>query len=411
MRLRSQRIVTPQGTISGEVAVVGGRVESVGEFAGGDGAELVDLGTRWLIPGLIDLHVHGGGGAQCNTASTDEIAQVARFHARHGTTALLATTVPAGADELVGCLEAIRRAMGGGGGVTRGGGGRATRGGGGRATRGGGGRATRGGGAQVLGAHLEGPFLSRARPGAMDPDTFLAPDPGLLRRLLLAGEGATALMTLAPELPGAIELIGELVEAGVVVSLGHSDADYDQACTAVEAGARSATHVFNAMAPFHHRAPGLVGAALDHPAVSCELICDAVHVDPLAMRLLHRAKGGHGVHLVTDAVSAAGMPDGSYRLGALEVQVTDGRATVAGGAIAGSTLTMDAAVANAVRFLEIGVEQAVAMASANPARLLGLADRKGTIAPGMDADLAVLDDSLRACGTIVAGEWVYAPPG
>ncbi len=394
MRLRSQRIVTPHGTISGEVAVADGRVESVGVLAGGDGVELVDLGTRWLIPGLIDLHVHGGGGAQCNTDSTDEIGEVARFHARHGTTALLATTVPAGADALVGCLEAIRRAMGG-----------ATGSGGGAATGGG------GGGAQVLGAHLEGPFLSRARPGAMDPDTFLTPDPGLLRRLLLAGEGATALMTLAPELPGAIELIGELVEAGVVVSLGHSDADYDQACTAVETGARSATHVFNAMAPFHHRAPGLVGAALDHPAVSCELICDTVHVDPLAMRLLHRAKGGHGVHLVTDAVSAAGMPDGSYRLGALKVQVTDGRATVAGGAIAGSTLTMDAAVANAVRFLEIGVEQAVAMASANPARLLGLADRKGTIAPGMDADLAVLDDSLRACGTIVAGEWVHRPPG
>lgn len=198
-----------------------------------------------------------------------------------------------------------------------------------------------------------------------------------------------------------------------MVSLGHSEATYDEAHAAVTAGARSATHVFNAMAPFHHRAPGVLGAVLDLGEVSCELICDGVHVDPVAARLLHGIKGSAGMHLVTDAVSAAGMPDGSYRLGAAMVDMRGGRVTRPDGdVLAGSTLTMDAAVANAVRWLGITVEEGVGLASGQPARLLGLEDRKGAIAPGHDADLAVLDDTddgLRACGTMVGGEWVYGP--
>ena len=229
------------------------------------------------------------------------------------------------------------------------------------------------------------------------------------------------LMTLAPELPGALELIGALGVAGVVASIGHSDATYEQTRVAVEAGAHAATHLFNAMRPLHHREPGVLGAVLDLPQVSCELICDGVHVAPAALRLAFRAKGAAGIRLVTDAMQAAGMPDGDYRLGAASVTVAGGRATVAGGGavagggpvagegrIAGSTLTMDVAVRNAVSFLGVSVERAVALASANPARLLGLQRRKGAIAPGMDADLTVLDGDLTACGTIVAGEWVHS---
>jgi N-acetylglucosamine-6-phosphate deacetylase len=271
---------------------------------------------------------------------------------------------------------------------------------------------TPGGGAQILGAHLEGPFISPHYAGALNSTAFLAPAPDVFRRLLLAGEGCLAMMTVAPELPRALSLIGELVEAGVVVSLGHSGASYAQAEAAIKAGARSATHLFNAMAPFHHRAPGLLGAALDLPQVSCELILDGFHVDPVAARLAHRLTGSARMHLVTDAVSAAGLPHGSTALlGETPVRVDADRAVLAdGGALAGSTLTMDVAVANAVRFLGIDLPQAVMLASTNPARLLGLEDRKGAIAPGMDADLTVLDESLRACGTIVAGEWVYAAP-
>jgi N-acetylglucosamine-6-phosphate deacetylase len=386
VRLRSERIVTRTGTIAGEVVVRDGRIVSVGPVAVGRGPEIgtesvevVDLGTRWLVPGLIDLHVHGGGGAQCNTADADEVAAVARFHGRHGVTGLLATTVAAAPDELVGALGAIRAAMD---------------------------HPT--GGADVLGAHLEGPFLHPRWPGAMDPAVFLDPEPAVLRRLVLAGGGCLALMTVAPELPRALGLISELVQAGVVVSLGHSGATYDEARAAIGAGARSVTHLFNAMTPFHHRAPGLVGAALESADVSCELICDGVHVNPVAARLAYRMKGPAGIHLVSDAIAAAGMADGDHWLGHVAVTVADGRATVAGTDIlAGSTLTLDAAVANAVRVLDIGVEEAVGLASGNPAALLGLEDRKGAIAPGYDADLTVLDDALRAVGTVVSGRWVH----
>ncbi len=237
------------------------------------------------------------------------------------------------------------------------------------------------------------------------------PDGRIVERLLAAGGGDMRLMTLAPELPGALELVRALVNADVVASIGHSDATYDQARAAVSAGARAATHTFNAMAPFHHRRPGVLGAVLDLPEISCELICDGIHAEPAALRLAHRAKGSRGVRLVTDAMQAAGMPDGEYRLGAARVRVADGRATLAaGGSIAGSVLTMDCALGNAVRFLDIAVEDAVALASANPARLLGLEHRKGAISPGMDADLTVLDEDLRACATVIGGTWKHGPP-
>ena len=371
MRVHSRRVVTPAGTIDATVSVADGRITGV--IPGRDG-EAVSVGDRWLIPGLIDTHVHGGGGAQCNTSDPDEVAAVAAFHASHGTTSLLATTVSAGIDELESSLRAIRVAG-------------------------------------VLGAHVEGPFLNPRRPGAMDPASFLEPSASVIERLLAAGGGRVSMMTLAPELPGALQVIAALAGRGVVASLGHSDAAYESACAGVRAGARSVTHLFNAMAPLHHRRPGLLGAALDVENLRCELICDGVHVDPVAMRLALRAKGPGGLRLITDAIAAAGMGDGEYRLGESAVVVRDGRATLPGDdVIAGSTLTMDAALANAVRWLGVTVEQAVAMASANPARLLGLDDRKGAIAAGYDADLAVLDEDLRACSTMVAGRWVGGSP-
>jgi N-acetylglucosamine-6-phosphate deacetylase len=381
MRLRSERIITPLGTVAGEVSIEDGRLDRVGAALGPDEG-VIDLGRRWLAPGYIDTHVHGGGGAQCNTTDPDEIASVARFHASHGTTALLATTVAAPPDELCGALETIAICTG-----------------------------TRGDGAEVLGAHLEGPFLSRLRPGAMDPTMFLEPEGRIVERLLSASAGSLRMMTVAPELPGSLELIGKLVAHGAIASVGHSDASYDQVRAAVAAGVRSATHTFNAMAPLHHREPGVLGAVLDLPEVSCELICDGIHVSSPAMRLAYRAKGATGIRLVTDAMVAAGMPDGEYRLGTARVTVAGGRATVADGdSIAASTLTMDEAVRGAASWIGLTVEEAVGLAAANPARLLGLAERKGLIAPGMDADLVVLDEDLRACATIVAGEWVHGAP-
>jgi N-acetylglucosamine-6-phosphate deacetylase len=381
--LRSERVVCPDRTLAGEVVVEHGRIVSVtpaSAEAGGaalDERDLVELGDRWLVPGYIDVHVHGGGGAQCNTSGPQEIADIARFHARHGTTGLVATTVAAPVDELCTALAAIARCTA----------------------------------PTLLGAHLEGPFLNREQPGAMDPSVFLHPDAGQLERLLGAGAGRVRLMTLAPELPGALELVELLVAAGVIASIGHTSATDAEVREAVHAGASAATHVFNAMPPFHHRAPGAVGAVLDLPEVSGELICDGFHVDPVAMRLLYRAKGPPGIRLVTDAMAAAGMPDGEYRLGARRLTVTGGRAVLTGGqSIAGSTLTMEAAVQNAVRFLRIPVEAAVLMASTNSARLLGLEGRKGAIAAGFDADLVVLTEELAVEATMVAGQWVVGPP-
>jgi N-acetylglucosamine-6-phosphate deacetylase len=387
MRLRSQRIVTPGRVIAGELIVEDGRISELRRGGARSRSSALELGDRWLVPGYIDMHVHGGGGAQCNTSDPDEIAAVARFHARHGTTAMLATTVAAPPAELERALGAVDRCAE---------------------------PASRGaptGGAAILGAHLEGPFLSPARPGAMDPSMFLSPRAGAAERLLASGGTSMRMMTLAPELPGALELIGALADAGAIASIGHSDATYAQARAAVDAGARAATHLFNAMRPFHHREPGVVGAALDLPEVSCEVICDGVHVDPAAFRVVARAKGAAGIRLVTDAIEAAGMPDGSYRLGAARVEVSRGVATLPeADSIAGSTLTMDAAVRNAARFLRIEVPEAVALASANPARLLGVQQRKGSLSPGMDADLVVLDEELLACATMVAGRWVDGAP-
>lgn len=381
MRLRSGRIVCPGRTLDGEVVVEDGRISSVAPaskspFLGGTD-DVFELGDRWLVPGYVDPHVHGGGGAQCNTSDVDEIAEVARFHARHGTTGLLATTVAAPTEELESALSTIARCTA----------------------------------PTLLGAHLEGPFLSAERPGAMDPGLFVDPDATRLGRLLEAGAGRVRVMTLAPELSGSLELVRVMADAGIVVSVGHTDATYAEVRDAVRAGARGATHVFNAMPPFRHREPGAVGAVLDLPEVSCELICDGVHVDPVAMRLLYRAKGAAGVRLVTDAMAAAGMPDGEYRLGGRPVRVAGGRAVLeGGGSIAGSTLTMEAALQNAVRFLGVSVQQAVLMASTNSARLLGLQGRKGEISARADADLVVLDERLAVQATMVAGRWMAGAP-
>jgi N-acetylglucosamine-6-phosphate deacetylase len=289
----------------------------------------------------------------------------------------VATTVPAPVDDLCASLQAIARC-----------------------------RAP-----SLLGAHLEGPFLNRQRPGALDPALFLDPGDEPLERLLAAAAGLLRVMTIAPELPGALALIQRLAAAGVVASIGHSEASDRQVRDAADAGATAATHVFNGMTPFHHRHPGVVGAVADLQQVSCELICDGVHIDPVALRMFYRAKGASGVRLVTDAIAAAGMPDGEYPLGARTVMVTEGRPVITGTQpIAGSVLTMEAAVQNAVRFLGIPIEEAVRIASTNSARLLRLADRKGAIAPGLDADLLVLDEHLAVEATMVAGTWLTDPP-
>jgi N-acetylglucosamine-6-phosphate deacetylase len=383
--LRSERIVTPSGVLAGTLRIRAGRIEAISAARAREPSAVaaVDFGSDWVVPGFIDTHVHGGGGAQLHTTDPAELAAACRFHALHGTTALLATTVSAPVAELSAILATIARAS----------------------------TAAAPAGARVLGAHLEGPFLSPALSGAMDPTTFLAPAGELMSRLREAAGGTLSMMTLAPELPGALALIRDLHAHGEVASLGHTDADYETVVAAVNAGARSATHLFNAMRGLHHRAPGAVGAVLDSDQLNAELICDGEHVSPAVLRLAHRAKGTGGLRLITDAMAGAGMPDGTYPLGRATIAVAGGRATrMHGDTLAGSTLTMDEAMRQAVAALGLSLPEAVALTAANPARVLGLQARKGQIAIGMDADFAVLDDALNVRCTVVGGAWVQGEP-
>ncbi len=369
--LHGGRVLPPAGPPGeGWVLIRAGRIEAVG--AGDPPAVNVprlDLAGALAAPGFIDLHVHGGDGVDFSSASGEEIGRAIALHARHGTTGLLATTLSAAPDPLLAAVREIAAARAPG----------------------------------LLGAHLEGPFLSPARAGAQDPAHIRDPDRAELERLLEAGAGTVRIVTLAPERPRALATTALLRRAGVVAAVGHSDASWDEARAAFAAGATHAVHLFNGMRPLHHREPGVIGAALADPAVTCELICDGHHLHPGTIALVHALKGADGAVLVTDAMAAAGLPDGEYGLGTLDVVVAGGRAGLAEGVVlAGSTLTMDRAVRTAVA-AGVPVDDALRMASATPARVLGLELTKGALAPGHDADVVVLDDVLAVRATIVGG--------
>jgi N-acetylglucosamine-6-phosphate deacetylase len=374
--LAGGRVVTPEAVLPDAwVHVAGDTILAVAEQRPAGDIPVVDLDGAWLLPGYIDLHVHGGGGHSVATSPAAMDAAVA-FHRSMGTTATLVSLVTASVEELVvqaGWAAALTRR----------------------------GPTPRG---CVLGSHLEGPFLSPHRRGAQNADHMIEPDPETLERLITAGEGELRVMTLAPELAGALALIRRLREHGIVAAIGHSDASYEQAKAAIQAGAGHATHLFNGMAPLHHRTPGLVGAVLE-AGVSCELINDGLHLHPAVIALVCRLI--ECPVLITDAIDATGVGDGTFALGGLAVEVQDAEARLAGTrSLAGSTLTMDQALRRAVRDVGLPIEQAAAAAATNPARVLGLEDRLGSIAAGRRADLVVLDDDLAVHSIMAAGEWL-----
>ncbi|WP_239373586.1 N-acetylglucosamine-6-phosphate deacetylase [Frankia sp. Cj5] len=375
--LAGARVVTPEGVLDpGWVEVDGGRIAAVGAGrpAGRAGQPVVDLGGAWLLPGFIDLHVHGGGGHDVATSAAEMAAAVA-FHRAHGTTRTLVSLVTAPADRLAEQLSWAAGLVGRGACAD----------------------------GHVVGAHLEGPFLSAARCGAQAPEHLLAPDRAVFASLVRAAGGALRAITVAPELPAALDIITDAVAGGIVAAVGHTDATYEQAAAAFAAGASLTTHLFNAMRPLHHREPGPVGAALD-AGVACELINDGVHVHPSVARMTARDR--HRLVLVTDAIDAAGVGDGDYVLGGQAVRVRGGQARLArSGVLAGSTLTMDEAVRRTVIDTGLPVEAAAAAAATNPARVLGLADRCGAIAAGLDADLVVLDAGFRLVRVMAHGVW------
>ncbi len=385
--LRAEEVLTPHQRLRpGWVTVSGARIDAVGSGHPPPGVAITDLGDRVLTPGFIDLHVHGGDGAQVNGATPEEVAAsvetVARCHLRHGTTALLATTV---ADTPARLAAAVR-------GVAAAGAQPAPQ------------------AAHVLGAHLEGPWVAPGRAGAQDPQALRAPSVSELAALLDAARGTVRLVTLAPELPGAFDLIRAATAEGLVVSVGHTEADWETTKRAFDAGARHVTHLFNAMPGVHHRRPGPVLAALDDPRVSVEIIADGIHIHPAVLaRVL--AAAPDRVTTVTDAMAATGLPPGRYRLGRRDVILEGSRVALAEApdTLAGSVLTMDRAVKVLV---DAGVElpAAVTAATATPARVLGEPTR-GRLEPGAEADLVVLERNLSVAAVLRAGRPAHDPHG
>ena len=382
--LYAARALTPSEMIENAALVIeDGRISAVGRRADVKipaGAKVRDAAPWTVVPGFVDVHIHGAGGHDVMEADEAALTAVASTVARAGTTSLLATTVTASTDQTCRSLEGIAHYIGSPQNQ----------------------RPPNAGRAEVLGIHLEGPFISPARRGVHPEAAIAAPSIALLDKFLQAAHGSARILTLAPELPGALDLVERACAAGLVVALGHTDATYDQARAAIARGARHAVHVFNAMRPFSHRETGVLGAVLTDPAVTAEVIADGVHVDAPAIRLLLAAKGTGHVLLVSDGTAATGMPDGAYRLGTFEVVVSAGVCRNGEGRLAGSTLTLDRAIRQMVS-LGVPLIEAVRMATLYPARRLGLAGKKGILAPGADADLVLLTPQFEVAGVMTRG--------
>ncbi|WP_420034855.1 N-acetylglucosamine-6-phosphate deacetylase [Streptomyces sp. cg28] len=372
--LAGARVVLPTGTVTdGRVIVDGTRIAG---SAPAD-AETVDLTGHWVVPGFVDMHNHGGGGASFTSGTVDEILKGIHTHRQHGTTTIVPSFVTGDMDFLVqraGLLSELAEQ------------------------------------GEIAGIHFEGPFISPCRKGAHDETLLRDPDPADVRKLIDAARGRAKMVTLATELPGGIDSVRLLAEHGVIAAIGHTDATYEQTVEAIDAGATVATHLFNAMPQLGHRAPGPIAALLEDERITVELINDGTHLHPAALELAFHHKGSEKVAFITDAMDAAGFGDGRYMLGPMEVEVKDSVARlVEGGSIAGSTLTLDRAFKRAVTVDGLPVEDVVRAISANPARLLGVFDTVGSLEPGKDADLVVLDEEFEVKGVMRKGEWLVAP--
>jgi N-acetylglucosamine-6-phosphate deacetylase len=384
LAILARRALTPRDEIADAVVLVEAeKIVAVGrpdEVEIPASARYYDRRDLTVVPGFIDVHIHGAGGHDVMDATAEALAAITASVARRGTTSLVATTITASEESTCKAADAVARWM------RR------------RAHESAPGTPS----AEILGIHFEGPFIARARRGVQPLEWIVPPSIPLFERFLAAARGAARILTLAPELPGAAELIAQARKAGLVVSLGHTDAAYAEAMAAISRGARHAAHVFNAMRPFAHRETGVLGAILTSASVTAELIADGVHVDDAAIRVLVAAKGPQGVILVSDATAATGMPDGNYRLGTTEFTVAGGVSRDSEGRLAGSTLTLDRALRH---MLDLGIplRDVLPMLTSNPARLLGLEGRKGALLPGADADLVLLDDQLEVAGVMARG--------
>ncbi len=380
----ASRLYTPVEEIQNPLLIVeDGRISEVSSRSTTDvpgNASLVEFGDAVLAPGFVDIHMHGGAGLDLMRALPSELPRLGKFLTTHGVTGYFATTVAAPLDATCAALGRLADAIEA--------------------------AATQPNGdpvqARPLGIHLEGPFLSHKRRGVHPPEYLVTPTVAIFERLWQAARGHVRMLTIAPEIPGAMEVIAEAARRKICVSIGHSDAEMPIAQNAVKAAARHATHTFNAMRPLEHRDPGIIGEVLSDDRISADIIVDGIHVAPAVVKLFLRAKGRERAVLITDAISAAGMPDGRYQLGPIEVDVKDGKCT-SNGSLAGSVLTMDRAVRNVTQFSNWSLRDAVQAATLNPARAVGLAGRHGVLAQGADADFTVLSPAGEVLKTMVRG--------
>lgn len=371
-RLRDKMILIEKGKIK---AIIN-REEP--DAALPEGAEVIDAKDKFIVPGYIDIHVHGGGGSDVMDGNEEAIDRMAITHARFGTTSFLPTTMSMSKDKIMRSLQNIREAKE-------------------KGTA----------GAEILGANLEGPYLNPEKKGAQKEEDIRKISLEEFLEFDQAAGKLIRLVTIAPEMPGAIDFIRYLHREGIIVSAGHTNATYQQMQTAVQAGLSHITHTFNAMRAFHHREPGVVGAALTSPELTIEVIADTVHVHPIVLKILNRTKELEKVVLITDAMRAAGLAAGTYDLGGQEVVVAGGQARLKDKTLAGSVLTMDKAVRNMVREVGAPLAEAIQMASFNPAKSIGIENKKGSLEPGKDADMVILDKNLEVEATMVAGKIVY----
>ena len=381
--LHTARAFTPTTEMADSgILIRDGVIEAIGLRAGmslPEGAQEVRATDDTAVPGFIDVHIHGAGGHDVMEGTEEGIGTVAKTLARHGTTSFVATTVTASPEDTCRSVEGIARYI---------------------AQQ----FKTAQARAEVMGIHYEGPFLNKVRRGVHPAEWLQLPSAELLDNFLRAASGNARILTIAPELIGAAPCIDAAHKAGVVVAMGHTDATYEQARAAMARGVRHAVHVYNAMRPFSHRDSGVIGAVLTSPEVTAELIADGVHVEEPAMRMLLQAKGPRCMILISDGLSATGMPDGKYMLGKFEVTVTGGVCRNAEGKLAGSTLTLDRALRNVVA-LGAPLGDALRMVTVNPATLLGIEFKKGVLRAGADADIVLLDESLQ-----VQNVWVRGVP-
>jgi N-acetylglucosamine-6-phosphate deacetylase len=369
---------------NGYIEIVGDKIKDVGkmeDFKGRDSDDIIALDQSLsLLPGMIDLHIHGADGSDVMDATPDALQTMATALPKEGTTSFLATTMTKSKEDIEDALNAIAAFI----------------------------PNQDSGQAEIIGAHLEGPFLSPKRAGAQHPDNIINPNVELFKKWQDLTGNQIRLVTLAPEEDGGLELTAHLKDTGVVASIGHSDAVYEEVVASIEAGVTHATHLFNGMRGIHHRDPGVAGAVLLHDEVKCEMIVDGIHVAPKMVKFAYKNKGSEGVILVTDAMRAKCLGAGLYDLGGQEVIVNEERAVLKDGTLAGSILKLNDAVRNMMKFTDCTLQNIIEMTAINPAKQINVFDRKGSIKVGKDADLVIVNDQLEVVMTFCRGKLAYS---